>query len=210
MGKQFKINIQSLCKIQAVRWIGGLLALILLYLHLISPSFYSFSLIPPTFFSILFDFLQALICIQYLIELLVQIFGECAVGNEIPIATDDIVEGQVFDHHLLMMAVALGRRSALDALAHQDVYLYVFTLFAAQVEKITVLYQEVYVFTVLAHVPVVADAARFFRFAGADGRLVGGKFARLIIDKAEGLLVGGLAHLRGRFAWVFQIKIKVH
>lgn len=87
------------------------------------------------------------------------------------IAAYDIIEGGVFEHHLLVVAVALGCRSALDALAHQDIYLHVFALFAAQFEELALLYQEVYVFAVLAQVPVVADAPTLLSLAAALGRL---------------------------------------
>ena len=75
------------------------------------------------------------------------------------IASDDIIETEIFEHHLLMVAVALRRRSCLYRLAHQHIYLHVFALLAGELEEAAVLYEEVYVFAVLGSVPVVAYAA---------------------------------------------------
>lgn len=60
-----------------------------------------------------------------------------------------------------MMAMALRCRPTLYRLAHQYIYLHVLALLTAQLEELSVLYEEVYVFPVLTRVPVVADAARF-------------------------------------------------
>ena len=73
--------------------------------------------------------------------------------------------------------MALRCRPCLYRLAHQHIYLHVFALLAGELEELAVLQQEVYVFAVLARVPVVADAPRFLRFAGATRGLRGGGLA---------------------------------
>lgn len=73
--------------------------------------------------------------------------------------------------------MALRCRPRLYRLAHQHIYLHVFALLAGELEELAVLQQEVYVFAVLARVPVVADAPRFLRFAGAPRGLGRGGLA---------------------------------
>jgi len=76
-----------------------------------------------------------------------------------------------------MVAVALRCRPCFYDLAHQYIYLYVFALLAAELEELSVLQKEVYVFAVLASVPVVADAPGSLRFAGASRGLRRGGLA---------------------------------
>jgi hypothetical protein len=45
------------------------------------------------------------------------------------VVVDDLLDRPVFDHHLLVVAVALCGHSGLNSIAHQNIYFYLFSFF---------------------------------------------------------------------------------
>jgi hypothetical protein len=66
---------------------------------------------------------------------------------------DDVLDGVVFEHHFLMVAVALGGSSGLYGITHEDVDFYLFSLSGRKLEKFHVSLQEVDVFSLFSLAP---------------------------------------------------------
>lgn len=65
-----------------------------------------------------------------------------ALLEEIGVLEDDVLDGVVAAHHLLVVAVALGGRPGPDGLAHHHIDLLGLALLQAEAEQICVLLQE--------------------------------------------------------------------
>jgi len=69
------------------------------------------------------------------------------------VIVDDILDGAVFDHHLLVVAVALRGHPGLNRTADENVDLDIFSFFGRKIEKLHVSFQKIDVFLLLAFAP---------------------------------------------------------
>lgn len=66
---------------------------------------------------------------------------------------DDLLDRTVFDHHLLVVAVALGRSPGLNGVAHHHVDLNLLSLLGRKIEKWNISLEETYVLLLLGLTP---------------------------------------------------------
>jgi hypothetical protein len=69
-------------------------------------------------------------------------FGGKALLEEVGVLVDDVLDGPEPQHHFLVVAVAFGRSSGLDRIAHHHIDFSEFTLFQSEGEEVDILLQE--------------------------------------------------------------------
>ena len=83
------------------------------------------------------------------------LLGDHLDADKVIVSLDDLLNAGVFDHHFLVMAVALSWRPCFYCLAHNNVDFHAFLLFLREIKHLTILDEKTDVFLVLSLVPVV-------------------------------------------------------
>lgn len=113
-------------------------------------------------FSFIDFFHWALIWIQNTVDIRPHTFRNESLCNKIRMGFDDGLYTLEFAHHLLMVTVALGCWATSYSVAHNHINFDTLFLFVGKIEKLTMLDEEIDVFTLFHSIPVVQVFCRIF------------------------------------------------